>query len=69
MIIRDETGKFLAHIAESEPRPEVTADRCPDHPNASSSGGFGLAGGGYGPYEVCDECGRIFGKIDMGDEE
>lgn len=33
---------------------------CPDHPNATHEDGFGLAGGGYGSYSVCNECGRIF---------
>lgn len=69
MIIRDEQGRVIAHIAESKPREDAIADRCPDHPNATSTGGFGLAGGGFGPYEVCDECGRIFGKLDLGDDE
>lgn len=68
-IIRDDKGVFVAHIAESDVRDEAKAERCPEHPNATSTGGFGLAGGGFGGYEVCDECGRIFNKFDMGDFE
>lgn len=55
------------HIDSSEPRPDALADRCPEHPGAGSSGGFGLAGGGFGSYQVCDECGRVFGKIVLPD--
>lgn len=40
----------------------ASANRCPDHPEAKSHPGFGYAGGGYGPYNICDECGEVFGK-------
>lgn len=30
--------------------------------------GFGLAGGGYGPYEYCPACGEIKGKDDEVDD-
>jgi hypothetical protein len=38
------------------------ADHCPDHPEAEPSVGFGLAGGGYGAYIYCPECGHIIEK-------
>lgn len=39
---------------------------CADHPDARSRDGFGYDGGGFGPYKKCCECGRVFGKKDMG---
>jgi hypothetical protein len=68
-VLRDGDGTFIAHIAEAEVRDEAKSERCPEHPNASSTGGFGLAGGGFGAYDVCDECGRVFNKIDLGEFE
>lgn len=38
------------------------AIRCPDHPDEEPSVGFGLAGGGFGPYTVCPVCCRILSK-------
>jgi len=37
--------------------------RCPDHPALEPEVGFGLAGGGYGAYTYCSECGRILSKM------
>lgn len=34
---------------------------CPDC-NALTTEGFGLAGGGYGVYTVCIECGNVVSK-------
>ncbi len=42
---------------------------CPAHPHATHEHGFGLAGGGYGPYSICNECGSVFDKIDLPDDE
>lgn len=50
------------HITHSDPRPGTTEGKCVDHPNASSTPGFGFAGGGFGPYSICDECGKLFDK-------
>lgn len=42
---------------------------CEQHPDATHEPGFGLAGGGFGPYCICNECGIIFGKVPMLDGE
>lgn len=57
------------HLDEAKIASEAALPHCVDHPTASYSGGFGLAGGGYGPYCICDECGRLFGKIEEPDDE
>jgi hypothetical protein len=44
----------------SESAPEHT--RCPAHPDVLPEMGFGLAGGGYGPYSYCPVCSRIIHK-------
>jgi len=35
---------------------------CSEHPSAQIHTSFGLAGGGYGVYSVCEECGTILSK-------
>ncbi len=50
----------MSEPMESESAPEHT--RCPDHPDALLEMGFGLAGGGYGPYSYCPVCNRIIHK-------
>lgn len=60
---------MTVHITPSEPQPEALSPTCPVHPDASSTGGFGLAGGGFGSYQICDACGRIFGKQVIEDDE
>ena len=55
------------HVSPTEIRPEAALDHCPEHHDqttANCQGGFGLAGGGFGPYYVCGTCGRVFGKAD-----
>jgi hypothetical protein len=43
---------------------------CPQHPDAMIREGYGLAGGGFGPYTFCDECARILSKtVEPADEE
>lgn len=44
------------------PMEAITSPRCPDHPKAPQEMGFGLAGGGYGPYSYCSICCRILSK-------
>ena len=41
---------------------------CPDHPDVPHEIGFGLAGGGYGPYAYCPVCSRIVVKWQEIDE-
>lgn len=36
--------------------------KCPDHPEAEIADGFGLAGGGFGPYTCCCECCVVLSK-------
>lgn len=31
--------------------------------------GFGLAGGGYGPYDYCPKCGEVVNKVSLPDDE
>lgn len=47
-------------FAQSDTEPQHT--RCPDHPDAEPGMGFGLMGGGYGPYSFCRVCGKIIHK-------
>lgn len=47
---------------------EVEGDRCPNCGGACEQG-FGLAGGGFGPYLYCDNCGRVVAKYDIPDDE
>jgi len=42
--------------------PNVGPDRCPKC-NVEYEVGFGLAGGGYGPYTYCPKCGDMLSKI------
>lgn len=43
--------------------------RCPAHPTELPESGFGLAGGGFGPYTVCGICARILSKTELPDDE
>lgn len=50
-------------MSEQDNSPETAPlDRCPDHPTEYPEAGFGLAGGGYGPYMYCPICARILSK-------
>lgn len=40
----------------------VQADRCPKCLSTNLEMGFGLAGGGYGPYSFCSACGIVVNK-------
>ena len=60
------------HITDSVARPEALNEHCPEHPDQTaenSPGGFGLAGGGFGAYSICNICGRIFNKFVIPDDE
>jgi hypothetical protein len=57
------------HVA-SKADPKI-CDRCGIHIDSlrpddceheNTTMGFGLAGGGYGPYEYCEDCGSIIHK-------
>lgn len=38
------------------------SDRCPKCLTTNLEMGFGLAGGGYGPYSFCPQCGIVVNK-------
>lgn len=42
--------------------------KIPECRHRNTSIGFGLAGGGYGAYEVCTDCGHIIEKWQEGDD-
>lgn len=69
------TNKSSIHIDASEKReglPDVgNAIACQrsNCPAPKFEMGFGLAGGGFGPYEFCDVCGEIVSKTEMRDDE
>jgi len=37
---------------------------CAEHPNGTHEQGYGLAGGGFGVYSICNECGTVFDKFE-----
>lgn len=45
----------------SRPAVEKVPVKC-HHPIEYQEAGFGLAGGGYGPYMYCGACGEILSK-------
>src|SRR3546814_3564992 len=54
------------HIDESTVTDRAKLDHCVDHPESTaenSPDGFGLAGGGFGAYSVCEICGAVFNKV------
>lgn len=65
LITKNDAGEFEHWCRQPcEPyEPENSPGGCSEHPNATHETGFGLAGGGYGLYSVCNECGCIFDKI------
>lgn len=61
--------KISIHIdsAYQDPSiPEIGPDKCPTC-NVEAESGFGLAGGGYGVYMYCPQCGSILSKIQVED--
>lgn len=40
----------------------IPSDRCPKCLSTNLEMGFGLAGGGYGPYSYCTTCGIVVNK-------
>lgn len=57
---------ILAHLATAHKRPELPEYdeqlRCPNHQITPTMRGYGIAGGGIGPYTVCRRCGRVVSK-------
>jgi RecJ-like exonuclease len=56
------TGIHVALAHMSDEIPQLPA--CPDHPEAELAVGYGLAGGGMGPYAYCPICDRIINKTE-----
>ncbi len=62
----DKKEQPYIHIDPLEKRAELpdvgnTDGLCPECGGVLEDG-FGLAGGGYGPYEYCSECGTVATK-------
>jgi hypothetical protein len=53
-------------LTKDDVPPEITLEAsrpvCPEHLDGGWKTGAGYAGGGFGPYKICLECGAIFGK-------
>jgi len=70
-----ERDKPMLHIDSAVKREglpdmgEAVACGRPRCPAPNFEVGFGLAGGGYGPYEYCEICGEIVSKTELGDDE
>lgn len=59
--------KIHVHIDAAEQRadiPEIGPDKCPKC-NVEAESGFGLAGGGYGVYTYCPQCGAMLSKTQV----
>lgn len=52
----------------AEITPEARAPQCPAHPDGAWTSGAGYAGGGFGPYRLCSECGSVFAKVQWGND-
>lgn len=62
-------GKIV-HASSEEVRPNILDRQVQNCPTCSSelTDGFGLAGGGYGPYGFCEKCQRVVYKIILRDD-
>lgn len=58
------------HIDPADVRADILDHQVQNCPTCSSelTDGFGLAGGGYGPYGFCEKCQRIIYKINLPDD-
>lgn len=54
------TDEGFIHIAHSKFTPHQHVEGCS---KPLPEGGFGLAGGGFGAYSYCPECGAILSKV------
>ena|ERR1700689_664359 len=65
LIREHDQGPFSHNISEHGIRSRFAAacpvDMCPDC-KTELEVGFGLAGGGYGPYSFCPDCGTVVSK-------
>lgn len=51
---------YICHVVGKEFTPQTHAKECSQKQPEET--GFGLAGGGYGTYSYCPECGAILSK-------
>jgi len=59
---------FVCHAAKADFTPQPHDENCKSKDDSDLGEGFGLAGGGYGAYTYCQECGAILAKtIDHGE--
>lgn len=61
------TDKLSIHIDPSEQDPSIPdqgPDKCPKC-NVRAESGFGMAGGGYGVYTYCPNCGDMLSKTQV----
>lgn len=61
--------KLSIHIDAAHKRPDLPdyqEDKCPKC-NVDAETGFGLAGGGYGVYSYCPQCGELLSKSEVED--
>ena len=58
---KDEVHVHIDSSKQHDDVPEFGPDFCPECKVATEQG-FGLAGGGYGVYTYCPQCGKILSK-------
>lgn len=61
--------KISVHLdmAQQDPAiPEIGPDECPAC-KVPAETGFGMAGGGYGVYSFCPQCGQMLSKCQVED--
>lgn len=58
------TKDISVHIDSNEVREDILTEQVEACPTCHGQLeiGFGLAGGGFGPYGYCDSCGKIIWK-------
>jgi hypothetical protein len=61
--IPSDLNAFRAWKAK-QPKPQFGPPDC-EHKQEWLECGFGLAGGGYGPYEYCTMCYRVLNKVQI----
>lgn len=58
-------------MTEDRVNNQAEVDKCTNSacPKPNFEAGFGLAGGGYGPYEYCPVCNLLVSKLFLPDGE
>lgn len=57
----------IGHVAATEQRRGILTEQVDNCPTCKSElePGFGLAGGGFGPYGYCEKCGHVVWKCQV----